>query len=359
LENKINFTKRNLEGLPIPPSGERHVYFDAYQHNLMLRVSSNGRKVFYVRRKMNGLSERAKLGRFPELSLEQARAKAAAILSELAAGHHPRQAIRKAMAEPTIGELHELYMEGHARQRCVRLYDMQKDFDRYISDWKNLRFSQIRRGDVERRMAHVRAENGPGAANHLLVLMRAVINWNLRNENITGENPWDRIRQYKIQPRERFLHPDELVRFFNALREFRDEPIHDYVLISLYTGARRSNVLAMRWDQIDFNLAIWRIPLTKNKESHVVPLTKAAVQVLSSRERNSDWVSPGKDPANHLVEPKRAWYRLLQAAQIEDLRIHDLRSYPESRIIRSKIAAGAQNCPLCGSQLGSPAIYSA
>jgi integrase len=75
----------------------------------------------------------------------------------------------------------------------------------------------------------------------------------------------------------RIVHPDEMEAFFEALKK-QDELIRDYVLLSLLKGARRSNVLSMRWDQIDLDLAVWRIPLTKNKESQFVPLTSAAVE---------------------------------------------------------------------------------
>jgi integrase len=353
MDKRINFTKKKIEELPIPASGERAVYHDEHQPNLIVRVSPSGRKVFYVRRKMHAISERISIGRFPEVSVEQARKKAASILAEIAAGSNPKDATRKLKAEPTIGELFDLYMVGHAQQRCVRVADMRKDFERYINDWKNRKFSQLKRADVQARINALFEKHGPGPANHILILLRALINWNLRNETITGDNPCASIRQYKIQARERFLTPDELVKFFAALRKVSDQTIHDYVLISLYTGARRSNVLAMRWDQIDFNLAIWRIPLTKNKDSHVVPLTVAALEILAARSevKESPWVFPGKDPASHLVEPKRPWYKLLEMAEIQDLRIHDLR-----RTLASYMAMGNQSLPIIAKALGHKSI---
>lgn len=351
-ENRLSFTKSRIEKL-LPPGQGRVVYHDEQQRNLILRVSSNGSKVFYVRRKVKSISERVQIGRFPELSVEQARKMAASILNDIAIGNNPKEVARKQKGEPTLGELHQLYMEGHARQQCVRLHDMQKDFERYVGDWSDKKYTQIRRIEVQARVNHVRDKNGPGAANHLIILMRAVFNWHLRNETITGDNPWAGIKQYKIQSRERFLRPEELVRFFDALALVNDQTIHDYVLISLYTGARRANVLAMRWDQIDFDLAIWRIPLTKNKESHFVPLTDAAIAVLSERkgETTSQWVFPGKNPENHLVEPKRAWYSLLKKADIEDLRIHDLR-----RTLASYMAINNHNLPIIAKTLGHKSI---
>jgi len=90
--------------------------------------------------------------------------------------------------------------------------DMRKDFHRY-----NQRLEEshptpsITSIDVQNRLNHVRNKNGPSAANHLLILMRAAMNWNLKNGTITS-NPWAGVKQYKVQARERFLHPDEMYR---------------------------------------------------------------------------------------------------------------------------------------------------
>lgn len=350
MPTKINFTKRELEKLPMPTS-DRVVYLDQYQHNLLLRVSSAGSKVFYVRRKVNGRSQRIQLGRFPDMSIEQARKAASAILTEIAQGRHPKQAARAARSEPTLAELFQNYITGHAREHCVRVADMEKEFERYLSTWKTKQWSEIRRNDVQLKVRHVRETHGPGSANHMIILMRAAINWNLKQEIISGENPWTSVRQIRIDPRERFLKPDELVRFFRVLAETSDATMRDYVLMSLYTGARRSNVLAMRWDQVDFNLRIWTIPpeRVKNKQTHVVPLTSNALSLLKERQDvvKGEWVFPGKVPGHHLVEPKKAWSRILKLAEIEDLRLHDLR-----RTLASYMAMGNQSLPVIAKALG-------
>jgi len=204
---------------------------------------------------------------------------------------------------------------------------MIQDFQRYLSDWRDRKYSCITRHEVQVRANQVMQKNGRGAANHIIVLIRAAVNWNLKAGLLQGENTWSGIQQWKIQPRERFLKPEEFSAFFDALETCENESLRDYVKLSLFTGARRSNVLAMRWDQIDFELELWRIPMTKNKEPQTVPLTRQALSVLLSRREKakSDWVFEGNIPNTHLVEPKRGWYQLLKAANIANLRIHDLR----------------------------------
>jgi integrase len=125
--------------------------------------------------------------------------------------------------------------------------------------------------------------------------------------------------------------------------------VRDYVYLSLFTGARQANVLAMRWDQIDFGLGIWTIPRTKSGDSHTIPLTSSALEILSMRRQSAkgEWVFSGDGKTGHLVEPKKGWRALLKEAGIKDLRMHDLR-----RTLGSYMAMGNQSLHMIGKALG-------
>ncbi len=346
---KVNFNKRKIESMTIPEGVAKKEFYDSIQRGLILRLSKGGSKSFYFRKTVQYKIERVFLGRFPEMSVEQARDAAAAILADVGKGISPQAEKLASKDEPTLGELFENYLEGHARIRCVRVADMEKDFVRYVTDWRDRKWSSIKRADVQNRVNHVRQNNGPAAANHIIILMKAMTSWNIRNGYIEGDNPWLPIKQFKIQSRERFLRPNEMANFFAALKKVPDEMMRDYFEISLYTGARKSNVLAMRWEDVDLELAIWRIPMTKNKESHLVPLTGPAVEILRRRSESSKtgWVFPGRIKDSHLVEPKRVWYKLIKDAGVEDLRVHDLR-----RTLASYMAITNHSLPIIARALG-------
>jgi len=95
----------------------------------------------------------------------------------------------------------------------------------------------------------------------------------------------------------------------------------------LLTGARRANVLSMKWQDINFARAEWRIKETKNGTPQTVALSPEAIEVLFNRKPTEAtvFVFPGIGKAGHLIEPKKGWERILERAGIEDLRIHDLR----------------------------------
>ncbi len=164
--------------------------------------------------------------------------------------------------------------------------NIEGDFRRYLSDWNDRLLSSITKAEVQNRMNKVGEENGKTAANHMLSYARAAINWCIRNELTSSANPWVGIKKYRLQARERFLSRTELLAFFSALKEFpNDTGMRDYLYISLFTGARRSNVLAMRWQDVDLDLGIWRIPRTKSGDSHTLPLPSMALAILTERAK--------------------------------------------------------------------------
>ena len=119
----------------------------------------------------------------------------------------------------------------------------------------------------------------------------------------------------------------EGAKILEALAAEENDTMRDYFLLSLLTGARRSNVLAMEWTDINFERAEWRIKETKNGTPQVVTLSPEAMDVLRNRkpEEIVKFVFPGAGSTGHLTEPKKGWKRILTHAGISDLRIHDLR----------------------------------
>jgi integrase len=143
------------------------------------------------------------------------------------------------------------------------------------------------------------------------------------------------------------LQADELTPFFKALSESTNEIMRDFFLLALLTGARRANVSAMRWADIDLAAGVWRIAKTKNGTPQTVTLSPEAVTVLESRkEGGGEFVFPGEGKTKHIVEPKKAWATLLKAAGIENLRIHDLR-----RTLGSWQARTGASLPIIGKSL--------
>jgi integrase len=173
----------------------------------------------------------------------------------------------------------------------------------------------------------------------------------------TGTNPADRVRAFKEKPRARFMDGDELPAFFKSLAIEPNRVIRDFFLIALLTGARRSNVQAMAWPQINWNRATWTVPAeqSKNGEELGIVLVPMAMRILETRNAStkSEFVFPGVGKTGHLVEPKSAWRRILKRADIGDLRLHDLR-----RTLGSWQAATGASLQVIGKSLGHESLES-
>jgi integrase len=369
--SRLNFSKKVLADLAAPATG-RAYHYDAKTRGLVFAITPTGSRSFQVYRSVKGRPERITLGKFPDLTVEQARVMAAEVNSAIAQGKNPKRL--KAPARTTLDKLLEAreggqrfdpeqeqaifarttltalgaaYVERHAK---VHKKSWRKDEAMQEHHLKTLKFRQlanIEKSDVEALHAKVGRDSGRYAANRLLALLSKMFSvaqgWGWK-----GDNPAKGIKKFKEESRERFLEGDEMPRFFKALAEEPNTIARDFFLTSLLTGARKTNVLMMRWAEIDLDKARWRIPETKSGESHTLPLPQAIVEVLKAREASteSEYVFPGRGKTGHMVEPKSAWRRILDRAQIDDLRIHDLR-----RTLGSWQAATGANLSIIGKTL--------
>ncbi len=325
MSNKIKFTKRKIESLPV--TDKTVTYHDTETTGLKLTISKAGTYTFMIYRKIKGRPERIKLGNFPSLTVEQARKSADMVNATIARGNNPNDGKRAERAELTLQDLFDEYLETHSRPHKKSWRSDEMNYKNHLSHWKNKKLSFISSADVKGLHAKIGKNSGHYQANRVLALLKVMFNKAIDWGMYKLANPAQRIKQYKEKSRDRFLQADELHSFFEAVSAEENETIRDYILISLLTGARRSNVLAMKWEEISFNRAEWRIPDTKNGTPHVIPLTKPVIEILENRNNSiaSNFVFPGTGKSGHLVEPKKGWIRIKERAGIKDLRLHDLR----------------------------------
>ncbi len=345
--NHIKFTKRKLDSLK--PEAKAATYHDTETTGLKLTISKAGTYTFMVYRKIKGRPERIKIGNFPTVTVEQAQKEAGIINGLIAKGLNPNDGLRADRAELTLGALFDEYLETHAKPEKKSWRNDESNYRNHLSHWKNKKLSQINKKDIKALHLKIKKNTGLYQANRVLSLIKVMFNKAINEwELFEGKNPANGIKKYKEVSRERFLQPDELQKFFESVADEENETIRDYILISLLTGARRSNVLAMQWEEISFQRAEWRIPETKNGSSHTVPLTAQAMQILTQRDsaKESNYVFASHGRTGHLVEPKKGWVRIKERAGIKDLRLHDLR-----RSLGSWQATTGASLPIIGKTL--------
>jgi integrase len=348
----MRLTKDAIERAKGPEAGRKERFIrDDVVRGLGVRITASGAKSFIFEARIKGRPRRLTLGQWPDLNVALAREKALEIRTAIAKGGDPHAAHRADKREAAFGDLAERYMTEYARlhKKPRSIADDEYYLLHYIpQSWRTRRLSDISRPDVERLHASLGQERGHYAANHAVRLLRHMLNRALDWEMFRGANPAARIKLFREDKRERFLSPEELQRVNTALLEEPDWRWRAYFPLALMLGTRKSELMAMRWADIDMERRTWRIPQTKAGNSHLLPLpgpVLAALSGLPSRGK-SDWVFPGDGAAGHIVEPAKAWQRVRTRAGVADVRIHDLR-----HTLASWLVAQGFNLPLIGRAL--------
>ncbi len=350
-ENQFPFTRSTLDSLPPSEKGKRSMYYDSKVPYLAVRVSNTGHKSFLIYRGLNGRVLKRTLGAYPAMTIEQARFLAGEFNSSLNKGLDPLDEKRALRAEATLAEVFEQYLSLYAKEHCKTWKSMEYSFKLYLKEFHHRRMSSIGKQEVQRLHSELGKSCGPTTANRTIELFKAIINKGITWGMADCKNPCIGITKFKLKERKRFVKEHELPKLVAAIAAEPNRDIRDFVTLALSTGARRTNILQMRWRDLDLEGAVWIIPDTKNGEPQTILLTREELTLLKERfdhRRSFEWVFPGTGVKGHLDDPKKGWHRILERAGIEDLRLHDLRRIPEFRIIPSKRGTELQTCPLCG-----------
>lgn len=392
-----NFTKEYIKNLPV----SNKIYFvdDARCHGLRCKITPKGSKIFLVYKKKDNKLIYTTIGKFGVISVEKARYTADEILHSIATGNYISEKEAQKQKEEaevqilTLRQLFEKYLERHARlyTKESSVIENQGYYDRYLKKWNDRKIDDITRDELEDYIGKLNKKISPFTANRVLTLVRHMYNKAIEWRYATL-NPTLGIRKFKTKSRDRFLQPDEVKTFFAAIDSVPEIVPRAYFYMALYTGQRKQNVLAMRWDQIDFVNALWHIPETKNGEPLTVPLIPQAIERLNTlkdevqakidtmlnaeaedlknkpprtdfqrmeadarhcrieeyAKHAREWVFPSeKGATGHLKDPKKFWKRVLDRAGIENMRIHDIR-----RTLGSYEAIVGVNLPTISRSLG-------
>ena len=371
VSGKIHFLKEDLEALQ--PRERRYFVVDDEAHGLALLVTERGAKSFYFRFKIRGVPRRLYLGPFPGLAIAEARRKATAARGQVSERHDPTAEEREKRGELTVGELVALYVEEHLRpnrkpKAALTAEQLTRD---YLGDLVELGLSDLTRGRI--KDWYVRAlKRSKVRANRATEVLSAACWFALDREVAPAGwekvSPCTRIKTHEEKPRKRVLTVDETGRLLRAI-EAEHADLRDFFKMLLYTGARKANVQAMRWTDVDLDGGEWRIAADESKSGEETPLAliEDAVKLLRARKADLDalvrraakpvdaarltlreaqhraveqrkaqhadvYVFPGLGATGHLVEPKVAWGRILKRANIQKLRIHDLRRTVGTRL---------------------------
>jgi len=352
---KMKLTKKAIEGLE--PKARPYEVWDTELTGLVVWVRPSGRKTYAVYyRTTKGKRRTMRLGPAGAMPPTEARKAAKMILADVAQKRDPLEERREARVRTMkLNELWPLYEKGyldhpHPPRRSGNRPLSPRTRAAYRWYWTKYlepamgerRLDSIAQEDVETfhsNMASASVTN----ANRTLALLGSMYTFAERSKILPpGSNPTHGVERTEENKRQRFLTADELMRLGEALREAEGrEPWQALAAIRLLllTGARRSEVLAMQWQDLDLERMVWNLPSGKTGARPVF-LNAPAVELLASLPRTVEcpWVLPGRRPTDHFKGVAHPWERIRDAAGLTDFRMHDIRHTAASLAL----AGGAQ-----------------
>lgn len=333
----IELNSKVLKTLQCPEGVGKIDFHDKGCKGLMLEARKSGRHTYYLRyRDPRGKQRQFRIADVRDLPLEQARKRADELRGQIAMGIDP--AVQKAefRAVPTLDsfvqERYLPYVKGYKRswgtdESLLRNHILPRFGKRHLDE--------ISKQDIV-TMHHERKNAGaaPGSANRLLILTRYIFNLALKWE-IPGieKNPTAGVPTFEENNKlERCLSQEETERLFAAVTRSPNQMLRHIVALLILTGTRKREVLDARWEDVDLEKQIWRIPTTKGGKARHVPLSSGALHVLTLlREKlqlhtlpttGKAWVCPNLDTGKPYVSFFVAWNTARKKAGLPEVRIH-------------------------------------
>jgi integrase len=292
------------------------------------------------------------------------------LLGLIADGTDPSELRADATKDISVATLCDVYLaEGCATKRASTVVTDRRNIERHTKPLLGRRtIRSINRADVERfrqdiangktavdvrTSARGRAivAGGKGVATRTIATLGAMYSFAVER-GLLRENPVRGIKPFKSAPRERFLSVKELSRLGDVLLTAERDGLNPYAIIGIrllvMTGCRKSEILTLRWENVDFDRGFLRLPISKTG-AKVVPLGAPVLEILASvpRVEGSPFVLPSFKGNGHLVGLQKIWEKIRKRAGLEDVRIHDLR-----HSFASVAVAGGDSLYLVGKVLG-------
>lgn len=352
---KAKLTVRTVEA--VKPASVDVIVWDSELTNFGLKVTPKGRRTYFLYyRTKDGEQRRPSIGVHGPVRPEAARAIARRWLADVAEGRDPSRIRSSERAAATVRELADRYLTEHARTRkkATSVRNDERLIKRHIVPVLGARKIQsVTRADIAG--IHHSLRETPYEANRFLALASKMFalaeRWGLRSD---GSNPAKNIDRYPEHKRERYLSKAEFARLWAVLgsdnaRDQVSPSALTAIKLLMLTGRRLTEVLTMRWEWLDLDARVLRLPDSKSG-ALVVSLGGAAVEVLiwwKETVGSTGYVIPGQRTGKPLVNLQKPWRLIRDLAALPDVRLHDLRHTFAS------VGAGlGMSLPLLGRLLG-------
>ncbi len=322
-----------------PPNKKYKIYYDDKISGFGIRIMESGVVSFVLRYIMNGRERRYTIGKYPDFSVTSARERALKMKVEISQNKvDPLEKKQNFLKNITLKEYSQHYLKTYAiKLKSKKSIECDNSIlnNNIITKLGRFAMNAINISDV--KSLHQSMSSTPYLANRALALLSKIYNIAIE-EGVCTETPVKFIKRYPENSRERILTSQESKILLKAISDYDNKVVSNIILLLMFTGARKAEVLNIKWEQVDDNF-VWTKPAhsTKQKKLHKVPLNDTCIRLLKAllNYRIGEYIFT--NPATELPykDIKRAWQLLCKKADIKNLRIHDLRHNFASYLINS------------------------
>lgn len=353
-------SKKTLTDLEIkmlrPPVDGRLEIADGKFPGLSVRVTKHGIKTFALRTRVNGRLIRLSLGRYPDIKLAEARAKAHTAVSEAKAGKQPAIGRPKVVSGYAFDRIVDEYLQQHGRrfmkERTLAEADRVLKIE-FVRLWRTRDIRQVTKqhvvqvinGIVNRPQRDAKGQivrdESPSAANHAFGHIRAFFNWCVGQGKL-DVSPCVGLRSpAPKKKRDRVLNDDELAAVWHAASQM-GHPYGNIIQLLIVTVQRRSEIAGLRWEMIDWKEKVWRVPAEENKSGrpYLVPLTDVAIEILKTVPRVDDRLlfPAQRSDGKVFADWSKSKDRIDKLSGVTEWTIHDLRRTGSTNLAKLGVA---------------------
>lgn len=315
--NRTTLTDKYVRELPLASTGAgRYIERDGRLPGFFVMVGEKTRTYYVQFDYRDGLRRRKtcrkKIGRADQVSVREARAKAA----ELVATAQAPPADANVTLASAWAEYRDLHLIPNGRSERT-IAGGQDAVERLLGDWMDVRLDSLaqRPDEVNRRYVKLRRERGDATAKNAMATLRAVYNYASRmHPELSRPNPVGRLRLKTPPPRDTAMAADELADWYERLRQIACPVRQEYHLFMLLSACRREALACARWEHLDVRRRALHVPKPKGGASRAfdIPLSRPMLRCLARARRagrrlcpDSPWVFPSATSrSGHIAEVK-------------------------------------------------------
>ena len=234
----------------------------------------------------------------------------------------------------TFSELLALYkrhIEDKGLRSAKNLTTQLDEWDKFIGTTKlySLTPTVITSAlDQIAKIQYGKRPKSPATLNRYLAALSCALAYAVKTQGWLDTNPVTRVEHKRENKgRTRFLSDTERDRLLNAAKESKNKELYTIIVLAISTGARRGEILSLKWANVDLDSGWAVLEHTKNGEMRGLPLWGPALELVRQlyEKRKSDiWLFPN-DKNSGPCEIKRSWATVVAKAKLPDFRFHDLR----------------------------------